>query len=106
MAGFSEIRRQITHILVGGFAFLLRWLTLWQAAAVAITAIVFNLLVLPRVSRNVFRPGDLDRVAESGIVIYPIAVLGLILLFPLRPDIAAAAWAILAAGDGLATLVG
>jgi uncharacterized protein (TIGR00297 family) len=106
MAGFSEIRRQITHILAGAFALLLRWLTVTQAAAVAIAAIIFNLLVLPRVSRNVFRPGDLERVAESGIVIYPIAVLGLILLFPRRPDIAAASWAILAAGDGLATLVG
>lgn len=106
MAGFSESRRQITHILVGGFAFFLRWLTVWQAASMAIAAILFNLLVLPRVSRDVFRPGDLERVAESGIVIYPVAVLGLILLFPRRPDIAAACWAILAAGDGLATLVG
>ena len=106
MAGFSESRRQITHILVGAFALLLRWLSLPQAAAVAIAAIVFNLFVLPRVSRNVFRPGDLDRVGQSGFVIYPVAVLGLILLFPRRPDIAAASWAILAAGDGLATLVG
>lgn len=106
MAGFSEIRRQITHVLVGAFALLLRWLTVWQAAAVAIAAIIFNLIVLPRVSRDVFRPGDLDRVAQSGIVIYPVVVLGLILLFPNRPDIAAASWAILAAGDGLATLVG
>lgn len=106
MAEFSEIRRQITHILVGAFALLLRWLTWWQAGLVAVAAIVFNLLVLPRVSRDVFRPGDLERVAESGIVIYPVAVLALILLFPNRPDIAAASWAILAAGDGLATLVG
>ena len=106
MGGFSEIGRQLTHILVGGFAFLLRWFTVWQAAALAVAAILFNLLVQPRVSRNVFRPGDLERVAESGIVIYPVAVLGLILLFPTRPDIAAASWAILAAGDGLATLIG
>ncbi len=106
MSGFSEIRRQVTHILVGAFALLLRWLTVWQAAGVAIAAIVFNLLVLPRVSRNVFRPGDLERVRDSGIVLYPVAVLGLILVFPKRPDIAAASWAILAAGDGLATLVG
>jgi uncharacterized protein (TIGR00297 family) len=106
MAGFSEIRRQITHILVGAFALLLRYLDWWQAALVALTAIVFNLVVLPRVSRDVFRPGDLERVTTSGIVIYPVAVLALILLFPHRPDIAAASWAILAAGDGLATLVG
>lgn len=106
MASFSEVPRQLTHILVGAFALLLRWLTVWQAAGVAIAAIVFNLLLLPRLSRNVFRPGDLERVSQSGIVIYPIAVLGLILLFPTRPEIAAASWAILAAGDGLATLVG
>jgi uncharacterized protein (TIGR00297 family) len=106
MAGFSEIRRQLTHILVGGFALLLRWLTLSQAVGLAVAATIFNLIVLPRVSRNVFRPGDLERVAASGIVIYPVAVLALILSFPHRPDIAAAAWAILAAGDGLATLVG
>jgi len=106
MAGFSEIRRQITHILVGAFALLLRWLTWGQALGVAAAAIVFNLIVLPRVGRNVFRPGDLERRAQSGIVIYPMAVFGLILLFPRRPDIAAASWAILAAGDGLATLVG
>lgn len=106
MAGFSEVRRQITHILVGAFALLLRWLTWWQAAGVALAAILFNLFVLPRLSRDVFRPGDLERVTQSGIVIYPVAVLALILLFPARPDIAAASWAILAAGDGLATLVG
>jgi len=106
MAGFSETRRQLTHILAGGFAFLLRWLSWGQAISLALVAVVFNLLLLPRVSRNVFRPGDLDRVSQSGIVIYPLAVIGLILVFPHRPDIAAAAWAILAAGDGLATLVG
>jgi uncharacterized protein (TIGR00297 family) len=41
-----------------------------------------------------------------GIVLYPVAVLGLILLFPYRLDIAAAAWGILAFGDGMASVVG
>src|SRR5262249_61232198 len=41
-----------------------------------------------------------------GILLYPLAVLLLILLFPSRLDIAGAGWAILALGDGTATLVG
>ena len=42
----------------------------------------------------------------SGIVLYPASVLLLIVVFHDRLDIAAAAWAILAVGDGMATLVG
>jgi uncharacterized protein (TIGR00297 family) len=106
MAGFSEIARQLTHILAGGFALLLRWTTWWQAAALAAAALCFNVLVLPRFSRRVFRPGDLDAVMRSGIAIYPLSVLALVLCFPSRPDIVAVSWATLAAGDGLATMVG
>ena len=42
----------------------------------------------------------------TGIVLYPTAVLALVLCFPTRPEIVAATWGILAAGDGFATLVG
>jgi uncharacterized protein (TIGR00297 family) len=94
------------HILVGGLAVLLRWLTWQQAALVAAAAVVFNLVLLPRLSPRVFRSEDANRLIASGIVLYPIAVLGLVLLFPSRLDIVAAAWVILAAGDGFATLVG
>jgi len=106
MPAFSQARRKIVHILVGGFAFLLRYLTWWQAAALAVIAIVNNLFVLPRIAGSVFHDGDRRGLSESGIVIYPIVVLAMILCFPSRPEIVAAAWAILAAGDGFATLVG
>jgi uncharacterized protein (TIGR00297 family) len=108
MPGSSETGRQIVHILVGALSLLLRWLTWWQAALLAIAAALGNFFLLPRFanSRRLFRPGDLDAPVGSGIVIYPLAVLGLILCFPKRLDIAAGAWAILAAGDGFATLVG
>ena len=106
MAAFSEIARQLTHIGAGGFALLLRYLTWWQAAGLALAALAVNVLVLPRFSRQVFRPGDLDRLVASGIAIYPLSVLGLILCFPSRPDIVAMCWGILAAGDGMATMVG
>ena len=102
----SEISRQLVHILVGGGALLLRWLTWWQAAAFAASAVLFNVYVLPRVAPRVFRPGDLRHLTSSGIVIYPIAVLALVLCFPTRLDIAATAWVILAVGDGFATLIG
>jgi len=106
MSGYSETSRQVTHILAGSFALLLRWTTWWQAAALAVLALLFNVVVLPAFGRRVFRPGDLDRVMRSGIAIYPLSVLALVLCFPHRPDIVAISWAVLAAGDGLATLVG
>lgn len=90
---------------MGGFALLLRWLTWWQALALAAAALTFNLFVLPRFAHAVYRPGDRARVAH-GIVFYPLAVLLLIAVFPRRLDIVAAAWGILAAGDGIATLAG
>jgi uncharacterized protein (TIGR00297 family) len=104
---FSEHRRQIVHIAMGGFAFLLRVLTWWQAALAATAALLFNIFVLPRIGgRALYRPSDVARGFPLGILLYPLAVLLLVLVFPHRLDIAAAAWGILAAGDGAATLVG
>jgi len=92
---------------MGSFALLLRVLTWWQAALCAIGALLFNLVVLPRVGgRTLYRQADSVRGFPLGILLYPLSVLLLILLFPHRLDIAAAAWAILAIGDGVATLVG
>ncbi len=105
-AGFSETRRQIVHVSMGAFALLLRWLAWWQALALATAALAFNLTVLPRIAGDrLYRPGDRDR-GVHGILLYPIAVLLLIAAFPHRPDIVAAAWAILALGDGVATMAG
>lgn len=105
--GFSESSRQLVHIGVGLFALLLAWLTWPQAAACAAGALAFNLLVLPRVAgERLFRPGELGGRAPAGIVIYPASVLALILAFRERLDLVAAAWGILAAGDGVATIAG
>lgn len=104
---FSETRRQIIHIGMVGFALALPYLTWWQAALCALLALLFNALVLPRLAGTTLsRPVDKARGYVLGILLYPLAVLLLILAFPRRPDIAAAAWGILACGDGAATLVG
>jgi len=101
-----EVSRQLVHIGVGAFALLLRDLTWPQAVALASIAILFNAFVLPSLAPGVFRDTDRGRRWTSGIVLYPIAVLALLLLFPARLDLVATTWAILAAGDGMATLVG
>ena len=103
----SETARQWVHIGSGLFALLLRVLTGWQAAAMAAFALVFNVVLLPHVGgRQLYRPVDHARGFPLGILLYPLAVLLLTLAFPSRLDIAAAAWGILAFGDGFATLVG
>jgi uncharacterized protein (TIGR00297 family) len=105
--GFSETPRQLLHMAMGAFALLLRVLTWWQAALCAVAALGFNFLVLPRIGgRTLYRPADAVRGFPLGILLYPLSVLLLILVFPHRLDIAAAAWGILAVGDGVATLVG
>ena len=101
----SETARQVVHMAMGAFALLLRWLAWWQAVALAAGALLFNAFVLPRIGGAIYRPGDRER-GVHGILYYPLAVLLLLLAFPRRPDIAAAAWGILAIGDGLATLAG
>ncbi len=107
MTPHAERARQWVHVGSGVFALLLRVLTWWQAAAVAAFALLFNLLVLPRIGgRRLYRPIDEARGFPLGILLYPLSVLLLIIVFPSRPDIAAAGWGILALGDGAATLVG
>jgi uncharacterized protein (TIGR00297 family) len=104
---FSETRRQALHMAMSAFALLLRFLTWWEAALCAVAAFLFNFLVLPRIGgHSVFRPGEAARGYPLGILFYPLSVLLLILAFPRRPDIVAAAWGIMAFGDGFATTVG
>ncbi len=91
---------------MGALALLLRYLTAWQAMVIAGGAVAFNLYALPRLAGTLYRPGEVRRRVLSGIVLYPVAVLLLIVAFPDRRDIIAAAWGVLAFGDGMATLVG
>ena len=99
-----HVTRKLVHIVFGGCALLLKWLSPWQAAAMALAAFLFNLFILPLVGGKRISRGD--RGYDLGILLYPLAVLALILAFPRHPAIAGVVWVILAAGDGFATLVG
>ena len=104
---YSEDARQLVHVGMGGVALLLRFLSWHQAVILAATAVVFNMWLLRRVTRGrLHRPAESDEPIPGGIVFYPTSVLLLLLLIPSRPDIVAASWGIMAAGDGVATLVG
>jgi uncharacterized protein (TIGR00297 family) len=104
---FSETRRQIVHITMGAWALLLRWIAWPHAAALAVAALLFNVFLLPRVGgRGLYRDAEVGRGLPIGILLYPLSVLLLVLTFRDRLDIVAAAWGIMAAGDGFATIAG
>lgn len=99
-----ETLRKSIHIAFGLLAFSLRWVPWRIAAVVAALAILGNWLVLHRlVGKRVARH---ERGYDAGILLYPLAVTALIVIFNWHLEIAAAAWAILAFGDGFATLIG
>lgn len=102
---YSEDARQLVHIAMGGFALLLRDLHWYQSVLLAGAAVGFNMWILRAATRGRLHRPEEVRVA-AGIVFYPTSVLLLLLLIPSRPDIVAAAWGIMAAGDGAATLIG
>ena len=101
----SEWKRKAVHAGMGLFALALRWLTWEQAAACALAALLFNLFVMPRIGRGIYRDGGGRR--DVGIVAYPGMVLLLILLFRgSHLPIAAAVWAMMAFGDAAASVLG
>lgn len=103
----DEVLRKLVHMGVGGIAFTIRFLGPFWSAVCALGGVLFNLAVLPRIGgRRLWRRHESERGASLGIVLYPIAVLILIVVFHRRLEIAAAIWGILAFGDGMASLVG
>jgi uncharacterized protein (TIGR00297 family) len=114
------------------FAFLFPCFTWKQAADCALLLLLFNTLILPWLDVDVSKrigvapppPGSLLNQGggssipaghtypaptpnkRAAIILYPISVLALILLCRNHLAIAAAAWAIMALGDSMATVIG
>jgi uncharacterized protein (TIGR00297 family) len=73
----------------------------------AACAFIFNWKVLPIAGgRAMWREGEHGAGYARGMLIYPLSVLGLVLLFRDEPWMAAAVWAVLAWGDGMASIAG
>lgn len=90
------------------FAFLLPYLTWTQAVGCALLALLFNLVVLPQLEADLRKSpaSPPDTGIWTGIVIYPLSVLGLVLLYRHDMQVVGATWAIMALGDGMANVVG
>ena len=100
--------RKLVHMSMLGFAFLLPILTWVQAAGCAVLALLFNVFLLPRFAVDLRKKPDQEPAANvwTGIVLYPLSVLTLILLYRHHLHVAASAWAIMALGDGMASVAG
>jgi uncharacterized protein (TIGR00297 family) len=100
--------RKTVHMSMLIFAFLLPYLTWTQAAGCALLALLFNVAVLPRLGTDMRKsPAGVPGAGVwTGIIIYPISVLALILLYRHDLHIVGACWAIMALGDGTASLTG
>ena len=102
-----ELGRKLLHIAVGAFALLLRELEWREAALMAIAAFAFNWLLLPRIGgRGMWRDHEHGAGYPLGILLYPLSILGLVLLFRDRLWMVAAIWGVLALGDGMASILG
>jgi uncharacterized protein (TIGR00297 family) len=103
----NELLRKLVHIGSGGLALVLRPAGPALSALLALGALAFNVLLLPRIGgRSLWRDHEHDAGSALGILLYPLTVLLLILLFWKHLEIAAAGWGILAFGDGMAAVVG
>ncbi|MDQ5858136.1 MAG: DUF92 domain-containing protein [Acidobacteriota bacterium] len=101
----SEWKRKAVHAGTGLFALTFRWLDWKAAAALALAALLFNLFVMPRFGRELYR--DPSRRFDPGIVAYAAAVLVLVVLLGDHYlAIAAAVWAMMAFGDPAAAVAG
>jgi uncharacterized protein (TIGR00297 family) len=100
----AEWKRKAVHAGMGLFALSLRFLTWQQAALCALLALAFNVFVMPRMGRGIYR--DASRKRDTGIVAYAAIVLALILVFRNSLEIAAMVWAMMAFGDPAATIAG
>ena len=98
-----EDRRQLMHAAATLPALALAWLSPAAAVAFAVAGVLLGVVVLPRlgVDRMIIREGE---ARVSGVQLYPIGVLGVVLIFPL--PIAAAGWAVLGIGDAASNVIG
>jgi len=90
------------------FAFLFSSLSWEEAAGCALLLILFNTLILPwlEIDANKQPASGLAVDQAGGLFLYPTMVLALVLLYRHYLNVAAAAWAMMALGDGMATVAG
>jgi len=103
----AEVLRQVLHLGVGGLALTLVFLGPRGSLLLAGGLLFFNLVVLPRLGiHQLWRRKEMERGGSRGIPFYPLALVVVAVLFWNHTEVVAAAWGVLAMGDGMATLTG
>jgi len=115
MAALRLMPRRVLLLSLLALALLLPFVTWPQAALGAFLAFLFIRYLLPQFDLDLRRgpaaasfTGSVDDEgnAWTGLLLYLISVLGLILIFRHHLDVVAAAWALMAVGDGSAAVAG
>ncbi|MGH9395592.1 MAG: DUF92 domain-containing protein [Terriglobia bacterium] len=100
--------RRLFHLALIIPAFLLFSITWQETAGLAILILFFGVLLMPDVSADFAGGGEvaIGPPSRAGAFLYPLAILALALIFRQNLAVVAAAWALLALGDGMAGVVG
>jgi uncharacterized protein (TIGR00297 family) len=102
-----ESWRKIVHISMVGWALLIGRVPPLFIVLLALTALLFNIFLLPRLTRrSMEREEDIRLGFSLGMLAYPVMVLFLSMLFYRQQIYLAIAWGAMAFGDGFATVVG
>ncbi len=106
VAPYSEMKRKMEHIAPFGFAFTLTIFPKWLVFILSIVAIIYGLFISKRVVKGTLRDSELQKGFSLGKAAYGIMVLILLLFFHHRMHVVAGAWALMALGDGSASIFG
>lgn len=98
--------RRVLHIALVIPAFLLFSITWYETAGLAAMILLFEVFVLPECGIRLSGNTPNSARAWQSIVFYPVAIFLLALIFRHRLNVVAAAWALLAIGDGAAGAAG
>ena len=102
----DETRRQGEFLAAAALIVFLRWLPPWASIALALALVGYFGWLSPRLFPATVRPEESGEPYPLGKTAYAGMVFFLVVFFRHRLFVAAGAWAILAAGDAAATLVG
>ncbi len=105
-ATYSETKRKIEHIVPLGFAFTLTIFPKWLVFTLSVTAVVYGIFLSRLLVKGTWRDEEMRKGFSTGKAAYGIMVLILLLIFHKKMQIAAGAWAVMALGDGAASIIG
>lgn len=100
----KEEIRQAIHILLFLLAFFLKYLNRFQAVFLLLLLFIITVFIIPRLKARSYLYRAFENKYSQGGMSYFLVLIVLVLVFPAY--IVAASWAILALGDGAATLIG